>query len=67
MTDEKPKWPPRIFEAVDCDVIAEMGTEGLSLIIHHGATGLRARLTMAEALDLMALIAGNARLQEGVP
>ena len=67
MADEKPRCPPRIFEAVDCAVIAEMGADGLTIIIHHGATGLRARLTMAEALQLMALIAGNARLEGGVP
>lgn len=67
MTDAKPKCPTRIFDAIGGTVIAEMEPDGLTLIINHGATGLRARLTMGETLDLMALIAGNARVEGPSP
>lgn len=65
MTDAKPKCPARIFDADGGVIIAEMEPDGLTIIINHGATGLRARLTMPETLALMALIKGSARL-EGV-
>lgn len=55
----KPTCPARIFEADDFRIVAEEAPDGLRLAIHHGATGLRVRLSAEQARLLAKLIGDN--------